>query len=291
MRRRDAAVRDHDDPLSSLVVGEGEDAFVAPHEREAAALLPDDLAVVVDATSAGRLLLMAAVLVVALALGVRATEGMYNLEGQVLFVGGPCAGLAWLFYRDFVRRRRAFRLDDDGITVDVQPFTGGLPYSTQVPWTEIEDYSVVVDPREASLRVVSVRGFTLTLRDRPPRLSTRELIRRFVEQAERHPRAVPPQPRAEGARLPDVTGEHAPMLGGCLTIVAVAMVGAFAEVLLEPSFAQELMGIALVAAVLMGGGLWFALDDAEIARSDARSTRLIARLRRWLRRVLNIRPT
>lgn len=290
MRRRDSVVRDHE-PLPPLLAGEGEDAFVAPREREAAALLPDDLTVVIDATGAGRLVLLAAGLLAALALGLYTTRWEFNLEGQVLFVGFPWAGLAWLMYRDLVRRRRVFRLEDEGITVEVQPFDGGLPRVTRVPWTEIEDYAVLVDDEKAWLRVVSVRGFTLTLRDRPPRLAARELIRRFVEQAERHPRAVPPEPRAANARFPDVTGEHAPALGGCLTFAVITLAGALGEVLLDPSFAQKMAAIAVLTAIFIGGAFWVDLNDQEIARNDAKSTRLFARLRRWLRRVLNIRPT
>lgn len=263
--------------------------IVAPEDREIAARLPDDLRIVIEGTGIGGLLLIAVGLLLALALGVTATEGMLNLDGQVLFVGGGVAALAWLVHRDLVRRRREFRLDDGGITVEVTPLAGGPPRVTHVPWTDIEDYTVHVDHKKASLRVLSVRGYTLTLLDRPPHLSTREFIRRFVERADGHPRAVPPQPRKEGARLPDVTGEHAPQLGGCLALLAFAMAAGFAETMLGLSTAQEMTAIAVVGTIFLAIAFWMDLDDPELAGKDAESDEVVARLRRWLRRVLKVR--
>ena len=298
MRRKGTAVR-HPEPLPPLLVGEGEAAapvwepaaIVAPRERAIAALLPDDLPVVIERTSTGRLLLIAAGLLGSLALWWTGTEGMYILPGQILFAGAPSAMLAWLANRFLVRRRREFRLVDDGIEVEVGPLAVGAPRVTWIPWAEIEDYDVSVDHEKAFLRVMSVRGFTLTLHDRPPRLVTRELIRRFVEQAERHPRAVPPQPRAEGARFPDVTGEYALALRACLAFLALTFGAATVETVLEPSFAQKMTWIAAVGLAVLGVLFWFELDDAEIARHDVESTRPIARLRTWLRRTLGIRAT
>ncbi|HEU4881411.1 MAG TPA: hypothetical protein VFT45_04170 [Longimicrobium sp.] len=214
---------------------------------------------------------------------------MYNLDGQVLLIGGPWLFVAWLLHRDLVRRRREFRLVDDGITVEVTPLVVGAPRVTHVPWTEIADYTVSVDYEKAFLRVVSARGYTLTLEDRPPRLSTRELIRRFVEQADRYPRAAEPSPRRKGAPFPDVTGEQPPILAGCLTLFALITVNSAVETFLDPSYAQKMAGFAVLSLILLGARLWWTLDDFDVAVADRDSRRLIAQLRRWLRRVLGIR--
>jgi hypothetical protein len=297
MRRRDAGVR-HGAPLPPLLVGDTEAArrvrepaaIVAPGERAAAALFPEDLAVAIDGTSAGRLLLFAALILAAGVFMVLDSWDRYNLEGHIFLNGAPCAVLAWLANRYLVRRRREFRLVDDGIIVEVKPLTGGAPDIAGISWTAIENYTVSVDHEKALLRVQSVHGFTLTLHDRPARLVTRELIRRFVEQAERHPRAVPPKPRPNWARFPDVTGEYSLTLRTCLTYLAIP-VGGVTVGLLEPSFAQTMAGLAAAGLIFIGVMSWFDLDDLEIARDDAQSTRLVARLRTWLRRVLRIRAT
>jgi hypothetical protein len=273
----------------AMFVGDELAESLPARTQATAAMLPDDLRVVIEGSSTGRLLFIAAGLLAVLVLGVRWTEGMYHPGEEVLFVGVPCAVLAWLAHRNLLRRRREFRLVDGGITVAVWPLTGGAPRVTHVPWAEIADYIVSVDYEKAYLRLVSARGYTLTLEDCPPRLSTRELIRRFVEQADRHPRAVEPEPRRKGAPLPDVTGERPPILAGCLTLFALAIVHPAMEVILDPSAAQQHAGLVTVGALALGWHLWVTLDDPESARKDAESKKLMARLRRWLRRVLRIR--
>lgn len=304
MRRTHAPARDHE-PLPAMLVGDGEGsspapgspAIVAPHEHQTAALLPDDLCVAIEGTSAATLRLLAAALLVALVLGAYTTEWITpdphpNLRlGNYAFVAVVCGALGWLVHRDLVRPRKEFRLVRDGIVAEVWPLAGSTPRITHVPWTEIADYTVSVDHAQASLWVESVRGYTFTLNDRPPRLSTRELIRRFVEQAERHPRAVAPEPRAQGAPLPDVTGERAPAARGCLTLAAVTLLGSIVKTILDLSYLQEMAGLAALGVIAFGVHLWWTLDDAEVAVADYDSPRLVARLRRWMRRVLGIRPS
>jgi hypothetical protein len=290
MRPEDTQLR-ASEPLPPKLAGSAAPApaaLISSQEREIAALLPADLRVVVEGTSTSRLLLFAVGILGGLALELSATGGMYNLEGQVLLIGGPWAFVAWLVHRDLVRRRREFRLVEGGIAVEVSPLVVGEPGVTHIPWAEIADYTVSVDYEKAYLRVVSARGYTLTLDDRPPRLSTRELIRRFVEQADRYPRAAEPKPRRNGVPLPDVTGERPPILVGCLTIAALILVNSTVEAFLEPSFAQEMTGVAVLVAMGLAVYLWWTLDDSDVAGADRDSRRLIARLRRWLRRVLGI---
>ncbi|HYW10500.1 MAG TPA: hypothetical protein VE871_01055 [Longimicrobium sp.] len=266
-------------------------AIVGPHERATAERFPVDLSVTIEGTSAGCLLLIAApILTVAGVFIVVDSGDMYNSDWLIFLNALPCAVPAWLANRYLVRRRREFRLVDDGIIVEVKPLIGGAPDIAGIPWTAIENYTVSVDHEKALLRVQSIHDFTITLHDRPARLVTRELIRRFVEQAERHPRAVPPSPRPNWARFPDVTGEYSLTLGTCLTYLSIPLSGV-AMGFLEPSPAQTMAGLAAAGLIFIGVKFGIDLDDLESARDDARSARPAARLRTWLRRVLRIRPT
>jgi hypothetical protein len=299
MRRKPAEVRDHE-PLPAMLAGDGDampGVLVPPRESEVAALLPDDLRVVIDGTSIGGLLLIGGGLLAALAAGVYGLEWMDpdpHLSlwlSDYTFLAAGIGVLAWLAKRDLVRPRREFCLVDDGIAVTVWPLAGGTPRVKHVRSNEIADYTVYVDHDRAYLRVVSARGYTLTLDERPPSLAARELIRRFVEQAERHPRAAEPQPRRAGAPLPDVTGEREPVYGGLLAVGAFVVVSSVAETFLDLSFAQEAGGFAALGVAALGLYLWWTLDDSDVALADRGSRRLVARLRRWLRRVLGIRVT
>jgi hypothetical protein len=299
MRRRHTRVRE-DEPLPSMLAGDGQAAppvpspvaLVLPDEREAAARLPDDLCITLPGTSGLRLLAIGAGLLGAGALGV---YGVYWVnpcpyppsEIDFAFVAAGVGALAWLANRDLMRPRREFLLLPGGITVDARSRVD-TPRLTHIPWTEITDYTVSVDARKAFLRVESVRGFTLTLLDRPPRLSAREFIRRFVEQAERHPRAVPPQPRKPGTTLPDVTGARERKPGGCAALLGFIVLNSIGEAFLDPSFGQKMAGAAVLGVIALCANLWWTLDDAEVAATDRGSARLMAQLRRWLRRVLGI---
>jgi hypothetical protein len=300
MRRKHAQVREQEPPLPAILAGDLggapvplPESLVAPGDRRAAALLPDDLRVTIEGTGATRLVIITTALLVALVLGSSVLEWLSPDDlhagprlGDYLLAAVGFAALAWLAYRDLARPHKQFRLAHGGIVVEVWPVEGYPPRVTHVRWAEISDYTVRVDHTRAFLYLESVRGYALTLDDRPPRLSTREFIRRFVEQAERHPRAVPRQPRNDASRLPDVTGERAPALPGFLAYSALVVVGSFAGPVLDLSLVQQMAGIA--AGGLIGLAVWRALEDWEIAGKDAESDRLIARLRRWLRRVLRI---
>lgn len=296
MRRKHAQVRDQEPPLPPMLAGDPAGApvpepLVPPGDREAAALLPDDLCVTTEGTGVTRLVIIATALLVALVLGVSGMEELSADLGDRVFVAAGFAMLAWLACRDLVRPHKQFRLAREGIVAEVWPVEGHPPRVTNVPWTEIAHYTVRVDHSRAFLYVESVRGYTLTVDDRPPRLSTREFIRRFVEQAERHPRAVPRQPRKDGSRLPDATGEHSPAFLGFLAFSALVVVGAFVGPILDLSFMQHVAGVAAGGLLALAAAFWRVLEDREIAGKDAESDRLTARLRRWLRRVLRIRVT
>ncbi|HEU4881413.1 MAG TPA: hypothetical protein VFT45_04180 [Longimicrobium sp.] len=291
MKKKHAPPPDRDLP-PAMFVGDELATSLPAQTPAAAAMLPDDLRVVIEGTSAGRLLLITVGLLAAVILGMIgvdwiSSDGSAEVTDYAFVVVGVGV-LAWLVHRHLVRRHREFRLGDDGLTVEVTPLAGGPLRVTHVPWTETTDYTVAADGDKAFLRVESVHGYTVTLLDRPPRPSTREFIRRFVEQAELHPRAVA-RPRKEGSPLPDVTGERERADRGCVTWFAIIMLTSTVETFLDPSLAQKVTVIAVVGLIVTGVAFWFDLDDPEIAGSDAESNRLVARLRRWLRRVMGIR--
>jgi hypothetical protein len=283
------------DRLPAMFVGDEESAAMPPAvpaealvagAHEAAAMLPDDLCVVIEGTTRHRVPFVgAAILGVAVfALGIfkntvlMPDEAQYRafytaLLGASVLIGG-------LGYRLFARHRKEFRVTDDGIVLEVWHATDRKPWVTRIPWTEIQDYTVSIGRDAAFLRVESVRGYTLTLDDRPPRLSTRELIRRFIDQAERYPRAVRPQSGAvdESANVSVV---------GCVGYAVLFIAG----VIVEKRFAfllGPLASIAILSVAALGLGLWYSLDDPDVAHGDRTSRKLMARLRRWLRKVLGI---
>lgn len=281
--------------------------LVAASEREAAAMLPGGVRVETEGASAERLpLLLIGLLVLAfLGFGVAHSTFPYPTTGERLAslgaIVGACAAAGAVGHWVFVKHRKKFRLDDDGIVMEVWHRADGSPWVTRIPWTEIADYTVSVTPEAATLRVISVRGYTVTLRDRPARLSTRELIRRFVERAEQYPRAVRPAPApAEdpGWVPPVLVGEQDTSTWGFLAymgIVVLLMVGLplLGSAAGVPEVPDRFRGAVLAAVVLLVGGwhFWTALDDPDVAPADRDSRRLMARLRRWLREALGVRAT
>jgi hypothetical protein len=290
------------DRLPAMFVGDEELAAapVIPAQalvagaREAAGMLPQDLRVVIEGTTTHRVPFVgAAVLAVAVfALGIfKNTVLMPDVAQYRAFYTallGACVLIGGLGYRLFARHRKEYRLADDGIVLNAWHGTDSRPWVTRIPWTEIEDYTVSLDGETLYLRVESVRGYTISLQDRPPRLSTREFIRRFMDEAGRHPRAVRPEPVVS---VPDGDIHHDISATGCLGYTLLTVVGMIVSNLVEISSTQAAVGWVAVCVIVFSLGLWSTLDDYDVAVADRDSRRLIARLRRWLRRVLGIRPT
>lgn len=273
--------------------------------REAAAMLPPGLRVETEGTSAGRLVLLAAGLLVLALFGLVVAYSTFPYPttsewlASLAAIIGTCAAVGAVAYRAFIKHRKEFRLDEEGIVVHVRYPAEARPWTTHIPWTEIEDYTVSITPGAAMLRVASVHGYALTLHDRPARLSTREIIRRFAEQAERYPRATPPVSPHEPGYVPSaIVDAQNVSIRGCLTSMGVAMVFIVGFPIIRlvidfPEFSRSTRIAAFAAVVLLAGGwwLWTALEDSDVAMADRDSRKRIARLRRWLRRVLGIRMT
>lgn len=96
---------------------------------------------------------------------------------------------------------------------------------------------------------------------------------------------VPEQVREAGAEAAD--GETS--CSGCMFYFAVliAIAGLYDELgLSEPMEDVVLISAPVITTALY---LWITLHDEDVARADLRSDTPIARVRRWLRRVLRIR--
>lgn len=301
---------EHREPPPPMLVG---DAMPAPGQlvpeqaQPAAAMLPDGLQVGIEGTSTDRAVVLAVGLLVLALLGLAVAHSTFPYPttaerlASLAAIAGACGAAGAVAYRTFIRHRKEYRLDEDGIVLEVWHRGESRPWVTHVPWAEIADYTVSVTPDAAMLRVASVRGYTLTLRDRPARLSTRELIRRFIEQAERHPRAVRPPPGMTEESwfvLGPLVGEQDTSLRGfliyagaaVLLIVGIPMLRLFLRVPTVPDGTRNIV-LAGVMLVTIGWSLWMVLEDPDRARADGHSRRPVARLRRWLRKVLGIRVT
>lgn len=264
----------------------------------AAALLPQDLRVVVEGWSSNRVPALAALVTSFLIVGLAVPDALFSMPspgGRVRFLAATaavCALVGWLGNRLFVRHRGEYRLTDDGIELKVWHRVDRKPWVTHIPWTEIEHYTASIDYQGALLRVDSVRGCTLLLHDHPPRLSTRELIRRFVEQAERHPRAVAARPVAA---VPTQVSQGMPpaeippqLREGCV-FLAIGTVGIALQMAVDLSTAQRVAAWTGLGVIGVAAFMWNWLTDSDLAHTDRASRKLMARARRWLRRVLNMR--
>jgi hypothetical protein len=284
-----------------MLAGDAEPALppaaVAPQADEDAALLPDDLRVVIDGTTAQPVPIVGGVVVLTLLFGLEAVNGpsattlsTERLGGYVA-LGTACAVLCWLGHHFLMKYRKEFYLADGGIVMKVWHPTDLEPRVFHIPWAEIEDYAVSVDGEKAHLRVASVHGYTATLHERRPRPATRELIRRFVKQAERYPRAVRSPDDAGASRPPRVRGEGQPefTLIACVGWFAMLLLVSAVETVLDLSLTQEMIGLAVIGVIGVGVATWLDLEDPAVAAKDAGSEALTAELRRWLRRVLRIR--
>src|SRR5688572_4380610 len=132
-----------DRPPAMFVGDELPESRLPARTQGTAAMLPDDLRVIIEGTGGGRLMLIAAGLLAAMALGVYVMDWLspadlsYGLQlVNNAFVAAGGAVLAWLAHRDLVRRRREFRLEEGGITVEVTPLVGGPLRVTHIPWTD-----------------------------------------------------------------------------------------------------------------------------------------------------------
>jgi hypothetical protein len=250
--------------------------------KEAAATQPDDLSVVTRGEKMGSWVVMSPLVFV---LGLSSVREWPRV-GAALMGGAAVYGMyGWALRWHAGKHLKLFRLTDEGITLTVRHRWGGKPRVTRIVWAEMRTYTELVGADRAYLRVVDDFGGTILFNDHPARAA--EFIRRFVEQAERHgvPSEAPPPPpwmkdEEEKEDDPDVKKG----MGCLLWCMGVGMINGVGDVL-GISDLTVLPSIALPSLALY---LWNTVHDSDVALRDRTSRTLMARLRRWLRKVLDV---
>lgn len=195
-----------------------------------------------------------------------------------------CAGTAvlGLLCRPLVRRRSEYLLTERGIECRVRYGIEPRPWVTPIAWQDIASFRELDTASGVRLEVVSATGLRISLRGDARRRAAREFIRRFVAEAERHPRAARP------ADLPEVTGgvvRNALLFLGSTAVFAT--LGPVTGV--ELPLAAKVAGAALVALAGWGFFFWTSLADFDVAARDRAVNTLGARLRNRVRGLLGMR--
>jgi hypothetical protein len=226
-------------------------------------------------------------------LGLAVTAGYRTIVSQILmpFPGEHamygllvCAatGALGILCAPLVRRRSEYLLTAREIERRVYYGRGPRPSVTPIAWEEIASFREIDHADGVRLDVESATGIRISLRSDARRRATREFIRRFVAEAERHPRAARP------ADLPEVTGgvvRNALVLLGSTAVFAT--LGRTTGIELSP--AAKVAGAALAALVGWGFFFWLTLGDSDVALRDRTSSTLGARLRNRVRGWLGMR--
>lgn len=236
--------------------------------------------------------LRAAALVAGLAcvgLTAYATVTYYTLmpmPGERLRQGAMIAagvGVLGLLLRPLIAVRAEYRITGEGIERRVWYGRESRPWIALIRWTDIADYRVSQWANAAHLGVESADGVRITLKDVPPRHSTREFIRRFSAEAERHPRAVRRTERMDEAAETKWTLRGAMHVAVAGTLVVLhELVGDRA-----PLWVQ-LAGLGALLLTVGGIAFWLQLDDSDVAYADRTAGTRGARLRNRVRRLLGM---
>lgn len=270
--------------------------LVAADELPAAAMLPHDLSVVTAGTNRVRTAVVAAGVLLA-AVVARMVFGHAVASTPLLGVGSVLLGAAGL--RLLARERREYRLTDQGLEVEMRAPADRRPRIRRIPFSWVQDFTVSVTPAGATLRVLSVSGYTITLHDPAPGLATRELLHRFADRAaplrrHHHPRegleealAESPELRALVAGADEVPPLRTAVIAGMAGFGAVVFSGVTAA-LGWPLGRQAVVG-AGIGAVALTLWLWLRRDDPGAEWSERPARRWMARIRNRLRRLLDMR--
>jgi hypothetical protein len=282
--------RDH---LPAMFVGDELPAPAPMGANEASATHSGDLRVVTEGASMMRWVVLGPALLLVLITSMSVAGASPGEGGPLLGSAALCALLGWLGHRYAVKHRKELRLTDEGIVMEVRHRVDGEPRITRIPWTRMRVYTAVADAYQAFLYVVDDRGDTLTLNDVPARTSSQELIRRFVERAQRHgiaerpaSQAAPPAARNDDGTAATEYVEY-PNTGCGLYFGAASWILLSA---LGAGIQDSVLGWLFVIVPLLTVGLylWNTLHDQDVADADRTPLYPFGYLRRWLRRVLNI---
>lgn len=250
--------------------------------KEAAGTQADDLRVVTNGEKMGSWVLLSPFLFVMGLTSVREWPrvGAAVMGGAALY-GLYGSALHW----HAGKHLKLFQLTDEGITLTMRHRWGGEPRVTRIVWAEMRKYTESVDADGGFLRVEDDFGGTIELKDHPTRAG--EFIGRFVEQAERHgipSETLPPRPsmaNEEKEDDPDVKKG----VGCLLWFMIVGILSGAGDAL---GISSEVTMLPVIGFSSLAVHLWNTLYDSDVALRDRASPKLMARLRRWLRKVLAI---
>lgn len=257
-----------------------------PEEPPSAEPSAETLTVVSEGTDGGAVAgLVAGVAVTAVAIFIVAESlGLIRSAEDVFWTlgltGVASAALAFLTRR-LLRYRHELTVGPEGISLWRSNPDAPENGWTRIPWTDIAHFHARAEDSRALLNVISGDRRYLHFLETPPRPEALELVRRFQQEAARHPRSEL-LPADERGGDPIITVRSLPYAG----ITALLVGGSFFRPRwLHVSFAAYLAMAAASALLFAGVRLWIRLDDSDVAYADragrSRAARFRQRLRRW----------
>lgn len=210
-------------------------------------------------------------------------------SGRAMAAIAVLCAIAGVCLRGILRWRHEFVLDADGIALwrsDTRPHESEW---SRIAWSEMADRDATLEGSLATLAVISRDQRWIVLEEDPAPPRTIEFVRRFMAEAERHPRVemLPPLPVDNEPR-----GEPLVSLPGLLRLggLVAFTFGSLAAVRIWGISPEPTLG-GVMLLFLSGGGLrlWSELDSSDIAYADRDARTWWRRMRNRLRRLLGIR--
>lgn len=243
--------------------------------------------------------------------GDRVPEFAMVLAGIAIVAGAVASGLGWMEtpgesarsmagmavlcaaagvrLRGMLRWRHEYVLDTDCIALWRSDSRAAESEWSRIAWSDVTDRGATLEGSLAALSVMSRDRRWIVLEEDPAPPRTVEFIRRFMAEAERHPRAetLPPLPVDLEPR-----GEPLVSVPGLLRLASL-MVCTYLSLTIArtrgvspgPTFA----GLVLLVLCLGGLRLWMELESSDIAYADRDARGWWRRMRNRLRDLFGIR--
>jgi hypothetical protein len=202
-----------------------------------------------------------------------------------------CSVLAGVLSLPWLRYRREYVLDANGITQWESDARAHNSEWARVGWDEIAEWSARANERLATFLVVAGDGRAVGLTQRPPGKGTVELIRRLTHEVDRHPRAARlpyPATRSAGPERPRRSWVERMVL----LLVSFLILG------LANGYLIAALGLRLppgwvmataMAVLFLAYRLGMQLDDSDLAYVDRGGRTWRRRTRNRLRRLFGLR--
>ncbi|HEX6041267.1 hypothetical protein [Longimicrobium sp.] len=191
--------------------------------------------------------------------------------------------------RGILRWRHEYVLNADGIALWRNDTKPGESEWSRIAWGEMTDRGATLEGSLAGLAVVSRDRRWIVLEEDPAPPQTVAFIRRFMAEAERHPRAE---------MLPPPAVDSDPRGSPLVSVPALLQLAGLTAFTFGSLFVARTWGIApeptlggLMLLFLSAGGLrlWADLESSDIAYADRDARGWWRRMRNRLRRLFGIR--